>query len=106
MSVNRQTKRQLQRQGQLGPDGAPAARRPTSTATARRPPDPSRPSAGRRFAKYLRDVRGELEKVLWPKRSEVVNYSTVVLTTLILLATLIFFLNYIFAKGVLFLFKS
>ena len=54
----------------------------------------------------MREVKGELEKVLWPKRSEVVNYSTVVLTTLILLATLIFFLNYVFAKGVLFLFKS
>ena len=104
--MNRQTKRQLQRQGQLGPDGAPAARRPTNTAVTRRQPDPSRPPAGKRFAKYLREVKGELEKVLWPKRSEVVKYSTVVLTTLVLLATLIFFLNYIFAKGVLFLFKS
>lgn len=104
--MNRQTKRQLQRQGQLGPDGAPAARRPTGAAAQRRQPDPGRPSAGKRFVKYMREVKGELEKVLWPKRSEVVNYSTVVLTTLVLLAMLIFFLNYIFAKGVLFLFKS
>jgi preprotein translocase subunit SecE len=44
--------------------------------------------------------------VLWPNRSEVVNYSTVVLTTLLFLAALIFFLNYAFAKGVFFLFKT
>jgi preprotein translocase subunit SecE len=98
----------LQRQGQLGPDGAVAPRRPQAGggAPSRRPTDQSRPSAGRRFVAYLRDVRAELGKVLWPKRSEVVNYSTVVLTTLVLLALLIFGLNYVFAKGVLFLFKS
>ena len=104
--MNRQTKRQLQRQGQLGPDGTPAARRPPNTAGQRRPPEPNRPGAGKRFAQYLREVKGELQKVLWPNRSEVVNYSTVVLTTLLFLAALIFFLNYAFAKGVFFLFKT
>jgi preprotein translocase subunit SecE len=103
--VNRQTKRLMQRQGQLGPDGSPAAvARPVSTG--RRAPDARRESRGRRIATYLNEVRIELSKVLWPKRQDVVNYSTVVLTTLVFLALLIFGLNYVFAKGVLFLFKS
>ncbi|MCU1495762.1 MAG: preprotein translocase, SecE subunit [Acidimicrobiaceae bacterium] len=105
--MNRQTKRMLQRQGQLGADGAPTARRaPAAGGPARRPPDPERASLGKRFVQYLREVRGELAKVLWPKRAEVVNYSTVVLTTLVFLALLIFGLNYLFARGVQFLFKS
>ena len=104
--MNRQTKRMLQRQGQLGPDGDVATRRPTTAPPTQRRQDPQRPSAGRRFAAYLRDVRAELGKVLWPKRADVINYSSVVLTTLVLLALLIFGLNFVFAKGVLFLFKS
>ena len=51
-------------------------------------------------------VRGELRKVAWPTRPEVVNYSTVVLVTLILLILLILALDYAFAESVLFLFKS
>jgi preprotein translocase subunit SecE len=107
MAMNRQTKRLLQRQGQLAPDGTPAARRQPASA-GRRPPEAPRDRAGlgSRIAQFLREVKGELAKVLWPKRAEVVNYSTVVLTTLVLLALLIFGLNFVFAKGVLFLFKS
>jgi preprotein translocase subunit SecE len=106
--VNRQTKRLLQRQGQLGPDGEPAVTRRSTTpaGTGRRPAEVRREPRTRRIATYLNEVRIELSKVLWPKRSEIVNYSTVVLTTLVFLALLIFGLNYVFAKGVLFLFKS
>ena len=106
--MNRQTKRLLQRQGQLNAEGDPIARRPApnGAAGARRAPDPQRASVGSRFVQYLRDVKIELSKVLWPKRKDVINYSTVVLTTLVLLALLIFGLNFVFAKGVLFLFKS
>ena len=105
--MNRQTKRLLQRQGQLGADGTPAARRPPAAGgTSRRPPEAQRASLGKRFVQYLGEVRGELAKVLWPRRAEVVNYSTVVLTTLVFLALLIFGLNYLFAKGVLFLFRK
>ena len=108
--MNRQTKRMLQRQGQLGADGTPAAtRRPAPNAggpPTRRPAGENRASLPTRFVQYLREVRIELSKVLWPKRSEIVNYSTVVITTLVLLALLIFGLNYVFAKGVIFLFKS
>jgi preprotein translocase subunit SecE len=106
--VNRQTKRLMQRQGQLGPDGEPATRRVATApaGSARRTQEVRREPRTRRIATYLNEVRIELSKVLWPKRSEVVNYSTVVLTTLVFLALLIFGLNFVFAKGVLFLFKS
>src|SRR5580693_6292533 len=101
----------MQRQGQLGPDGEPTTRRVASASgggAGPRPrvPQPKSEPRARRIATYLNEVRIELSKVLWPKRSEVVNYSTVVLTTLVFLALLIFGLIFVFAKGVLFLFKS
>jgi preprotein translocase subunit SecE len=112
--VNRQTKRLLQRQGQLGEDGAPA---PRQASTATRPPATRAPAGGRgapsaekpsfpeRTSQYLREVRNELAKVAWPPRTEVVNYSTVVIITLVLLTALIFALNYLFAKGIFKLFN-
>jgi len=103
--VNRQMKRQLQRQGQLRDDGSPAVQR-------RQPPQarpaPGGAGAGRRTgpADFVKDVRGELRKVAWPSRAEVVNYSTVVLFTLIVLTALIFVLDLGFQKWVTFLFKA
>jgi preprotein translocase subunit SecE len=102
--LNRETRRLLQRQGQLGADGAPTTRRAPSQAPTRRLPESQRPSFFVRVANFLREVRSEISKVLWPRRQEVVNYSTVVLTTLIFVALLIFGLNYAFARGVSFLF--
>jgi preprotein translocase subunit SecE len=97
----------MQRQGQIGPDGAPAARQVAAgSGPGRRPPTVRSEPRGRRIATFLKEVRIELSKVLWPKRSEIVNYSTVVLTTLVFLALLIFGLNFVFAKGVLFLFQT
>ncbi|MDQ3679606.1 MAG: preprotein translocase subunit SecE [Actinomycetota bacterium] len=99
--MNRQTKRLMQRQGQLGEDGSPAAARRQATRPAPKPAS-ERTSP----ATFLREVRGELRKVAWPSRGEVVNYSTVVLFTLVVLIGLIFVLDYAFAKSVLFLFES
>ena len=97
--MNREQKRAMQRQGQ-DPDGEAPARR--TAAQPRRPPkrDPFRPG------QFLREVRSELRQVAWPNRSEVINYTTVTLVTLLSLMVLIFILNYAFAKGVLWLFKT
>jgi preprotein translocase subunit SecE len=103
--VNRETRRLLQRQGQIGADGTPARRVPPA-AVSRRAPERERASFPRRVGTYLREVRSELSKVLWPRRDEVVTYSTVVLTTLVFIALLIFGLNYVFARGVLHLFPK
>ncbi|HEX2700049.1 MAG TPA: preprotein translocase subunit SecE [Acidimicrobiales bacterium] len=100
--MNRQMKRMMQRQGQVGPDGTPesAPRAPQQ----RRAPSPTkeRTSPGQ----FLKEVRGELRKVAWPTRAEVTNYSTIVLFTLVVLIALIFVLDLAFAKSILFLFKT
>jgi preprotein translocase subunit SecE len=100
MAMNRETKRMLQRQGQLGPDGAPARTKPQQ-----RPRPAPRPVKERTTPRqYLREVRGELRKVAWPTRAEVARYSVIVLITVVVLTTFIFLLDYAFAKGVFFLF--
>ncbi|MDP9388245.1 MAG: preprotein translocase subunit SecE [Actinomycetota bacterium] len=101
--MNRQMKRMLQRQGQVGADGLPESA-PRRAPQPRRAPAPTKERTSP--AEFLRDVRGELRKVAWPTRAEVVNYSTIVLVTLILLITLIFVLDLAFAKSILFLFKT
>ena len=103
--MNRQTKRLLQRQGQIGPDGTPTGTRGPAP-TARRQPDPDRPGAPERVLQYGREVRNELVKVAWPNRAEVVNYTLVVFVTLVFITGLVFGLDYGFAKGVLFLFGA
>ena len=103
--MNRQMKRMMQRQGQLGPDGEGAVdtrRRPAAPAPRRAPVKRERISP----ATFLREVRGELRRVAWPTRAEVINYSSIVLITLVVLVTLIFFLDFSFAKSVLFLFDT
>jgi preprotein translocase subunit SecE len=99
--VNRETKRMMQRQGQMEADGSPASRRPA-------PGQPQRKPARQRttVAQFLREVRDELRQVAWPNRSEMVNYTAVVFFTLVLMVTLIFLLNLGFGKAVLFMFEK
>jgi preprotein translocase subunit SecE len=94
--VNRQTKRQMKRQG--GETSAPAERRR---------PAPPPPHRERTTAKeFIRDVRGELKKVAWPTRPEVATSTVVVLLAVIFMTVLIFFLDLGFSKGVLNLFEK
>ncbi len=98
--MNRQTKRMMERQ-----QGASES---VSAAAAARQQVASRNSkADKRltFRGYLSEVKSELKKVIWPKRAQVVNYSTVVFVTLVLLIVVIFVLNFAFSKAVLFLYK-
>jgi preprotein translocase subunit SecE len=100
MAMNRQTKRMMQRQGQLAPDGTPARRAPQPRPAPR--PVKERTGPG----EYARQVRAELRKVAWPTRAEVINYSIIVLVALLVLMALIFGLDYVFGKAVFFLFKT
>jgi len=104
--VNRQTKRLLQRQGQIDQEGAPTGGRRPPPPSQRRPPSPDRPGLGERIVEFLREVRNELAKVAWPNRPEVVKYTLVVFVTLVFMTSLVFALDYGFAKGVLFLFGA
>ena len=98
--MNREMKRMMQRQGQVDSDGSPTRRE------APRPPA-ARVATKERIgpSEYARQVRGELRKVAWPTRAEVINYSIVVLIALLLLTGIIFGLDYVFGKAVIFLFR-
>jgi preprotein translocase subunit SecE len=50
---------------------------------------------------FLKEVIGELRKVAWPTRQEVVAYSIVVLVSVIVIAALIFFMDLLFTQAVL-----
>ena len=100
MAMNRQQKRMLQRQGQLGDDGEPAARKRTAAPPAPRPKE-QRTSA----PQFVREVRGELRKVAWPTRAEVVNYSIIVLVAVVLLTAYVAALDYGFGDVLLKLFS-
>ena len=93
MAMNRQTKRMLQRQGQLGADGAPAAKKRSAPA-APRPTKEARTGP----LQFLREVRAELRKVAWPTRPEVVNYSIIVLITVVVLTAYIATLDFAFGE--------
>lgn len=98
MAMNRQQKRQMQRAGQIGEDGAP------------KPRDRRQPAAQIKQERtsplvFLGEVRSELKKVAWPTRTEVVNYSVVVLVFIVLLTALIAGLDYVLGEAVFKLFE-
>ncbi len=99
--MNRETKRMMQRQGQVEADGSPSTRRATATQPSRRPPR-SRAS----LPQFSREVRDEMRQVQWPNRAEMVNYTAVVITTLVIMIALIYVLNLAFAHFVLWLFRK
>jgi preprotein translocase subunit SecE len=102
--LNRETKRLMQRQGQMEADGSPAAgqRKQPPTAASRRQAPRKRTTPG----DFAREIRDELRQVAWPSRAEMINYTTVVFSTLVLMISLIFLLNFAFGKAVLFLFTK
>jgi preprotein translocase subunit SecE len=106
--VNRQTKRQMARQGMDPASGTRAGgagrgnRTATSTTRQRAAAQPERERVGPR--QYLAEVRGEMRKVAWPTRSEIINSSIVVLIAVTIMTALIFGFDYLSAKFVLFLF--
>jgi preprotein translocase subunit SecE len=101
MAMNRQTKRMLQRQGQLDAEGQPSARKR---------PAPQQPRAEAREGRtgpiqFVREVRGELRKVAWPTRSEVRNYSIIVLVAVVVLTAYISSLDFAFGEAIFKLFE-
>jgi preprotein translocase subunit SecE len=109
--VNRETKRMMQRQGQMEADGSPASRRAPAggqgagtraAAGARKGP------SGRKRTtpvQFTREIREEMRQVAWPSRAELINYTSVVVTTLVIMISLIFVLNLGFGKLITLLFS-
>lgn len=47
---------------------------------------PGKPTLWNKLTKYFRDVRLEMRKVSWPNRQELINYTIVVLVTMVIVA--------------------
>lgn len=101
MAMNRETKRMLQRQGQLDASGEPVRQRRAAPA-----PKPAAVKERTSPGQFVREVRGELRKVAWPTRAEVVNYSIIVLVAVVLLTAFIAGLDFLFSNFVLDLFEA
>ena len=97
MSLNREQKRLLQRQGEVDADGEPIRERR----------QPSQPRSGEDrvgVAQFSREVRSELRKVAWPSRSETKNYTVVVILTIVVVTAVVAGLDWVFSNSVLELF--
>lgn len=57
-----------------------------------------------RLALFVRQVIVELRKVIWPTRKELIAYTTVVIVFVLIMAAIVAGLDYVFTKGVLFVF--
>ena len=51
-----------------------------------------------RIKKYIREVKAELKKVIWPTKPELVSYAGIVFVTVLFVAILIWLLDAGFAK--------
>lgn len=92
MAMNREQKRAAQRAGQVNADGSPA------TVRDRRQPAQRLKSERTKPRDFVREVRGELKKVSWPTRDEVVRYSMIVLVALIVFTSFVFAMDYLFER--------
>jgi preprotein translocase subunit SecE len=91
--MNRQMKRAQRRQGTT-------VDRARASASARRAGAPEqRKRTGVR--QFLKEVRQELKKVLWPTRRELITYTIVVLVTVVVMTSYVFGLDVLFSKFVL-----
>ncbi len=107
--MNRETKRMMQRQGQMEADGSPSTRRApagTATRTARQTKGGAPVRRRSTPVQFVREVRDEMRQVAWPSREELINYTSVVFTTLVLMIALIFGLNLAFGKLITLLFTK
>ena len=84
----------------MSADGAPIANRDRRGASAGNPNDTERAGP----TQFVREVKGELRKVVWPTKDEIINYSVVVFCTIVVLTALIAGLDYQTGEGVLRLF--
>jgi len=92
--MNRQTKRQMAKQGADKP-ARPERRTPAATTQTER--------TGPR--QYLNEVRGEMKKVAWPPREEIFNSTVIVIVGLVVMTALIFAFDWASVHVVDYVFK-
>jgi preprotein translocase subunit SecE len=91
------------RRSDATPDSTGETRRGTAVRDGGRSGKTSLPS---RFVRFLREVVAELRKVIWPTRNQLVTYTIVVLVFVSFMVALVSLLDYLFGRGVLFLFGT
>ena len=96
--MNRQMKRAQRREGAQG------ERAQASAAARRAQLQQKKERTGAR--QFLKEVRQELRKVIWPTKQELVTYTIVVLVTVVVMTSYVFGLDVVFSKFVLNVFTS
>ncbi len=99
MTLNREQRRMLQRQGEIDEAGEPVRSRRT-------PPTQQTKEDRANAGEFVREVRGELKKVAWPTRQETIRYTIIVFVTLVLLTAFVAGLDWVSSQAVLKLFKA
>jgi preprotein translocase subunit SecE len=87
-------------------DGQPATAGGARSRVAVRDGRPGTGSLMSRLSRFLREVVAELRKVIWPTRNQLVTYTIVVLVFVSFMVALVSLLDYVFGRGVLFLFGT
>jgi preprotein translocase subunit SecE len=59
-----------------------------------------------RIARFFREVVAELRKVIWPTRKELLTYTAVVIVFVAVMLSIVALLDYVFARGVLWVFGN
>jgi preprotein translocase subunit SecE len=59
-----------------------------------------------RIGRFFREVVAELRKVIWPTRNELLTYTAVVVVFVAVITAIVMGLDYVYAKGVLFVFGN
>ncbi|MDG4763648.1 preprotein translocase subunit SecE [Solwaraspora sp. WMMD406] len=59
-----------------------------------------------RIIRFIREVVAELRKVIWPTRKELLTYTAVVVVFIAVMLTIVAGLDFVFAKGVLWVFGN
>lgn len=94
--MSREFKRDMERQKRRAEQDPGVAAEPAA-------PEAKRERTGAR--QYLREVRGEMKRVVWPSRKEVASYSLVVLVAVSLVTLFIFGLDQMFGEFALRIFS-
>jgi preprotein translocase subunit SecE len=96
--MNREMKRAQRRQG------TQVERAQAAAATRRAQLQQKKKRTGAR--QFLKEVRQELKKVIWPTRQELTTYTVVVLVTVIVMTSYVFGLDVLFSRLVLNVFTN
>jgi|SRR5450759_541945 preprotein translocase subunit SecE len=90
--------RELRRVQERGKQSAQKQRQVAQRKKAAEKKKAERKGVWKTITQFLRDVRIEMKKVIWPSRKEVINYTWVVVITVSVVGTFILVLDLILSK--------